>query len=34
MLPGGDQTVAAIANDESLQVRVQKGTLQSVAPLF
>ena len=26
MLPGGDQTVAAIANDESLQVRVRKGT--------
>ena len=26
MLPGGDRTVAAIANDESLQVRVRKGT--------
>ena len=26
MLPGGDQTVAAIANDEILQVRVRKGT--------
>ena len=26
MLPGGDQTVAVIANDESLQVRVRKGT--------
>ena len=26
MSPGGDQTVAAIANDESLQVRVRKGT--------
>ena len=26
MLPGGDQSVAAIANDESLQVRVRKGT--------
>ena len=26
MLPGGDQTVAAIANDESLQVRARKGT--------
>ena len=26
MLPSGDQSVAAIANDESLQVRVRKGT--------
>ena len=26
MLPGGDQTVATIANDERLQVRVRKGT--------
>ena len=26
MFPGGDQLVAAIANDESLQVRVRKGT--------
>ena len=26
MLPGGDQSVAAIANDESLQVRVRKVT--------
>ena len=26
MSPVGDQTVAAIANDESLQVRVRKGT--------
>ena len=26
MLTGGDQTVAAIANDESLQVRMRKGT--------
>ena len=26
MLPGGDQSVAATANDESLQVRVRKGT--------
>ena len=26
MLPGGDQTAAAIANDESLQVRVRQGT--------
>ena len=26
MLPDGDQTAAAIANDESLQVRVRKGT--------
>ena len=25
MSPGGDQVVAAIANDESLQVRVQKA---------
>ena len=26
MLPSGDQSVAATANDESLQVRVRKGT--------
>ena len=26
MLPSGDQSVAAIAYDESLQVRVRKGT--------
>ena len=26
MSPVGDQTVAAVANDESLQVRVRKGT--------
>ena len=26
MSPGGDQTVAAIANDESLEVRVRNGT--------
>ena len=25
MLPGGDQTVAATANDESLQVRVRES---------
>ena len=32
MLPSGDQSVAAIANDESLQVRVRKGTPpQSIA---
>ena len=31
MLPSGDQSVAAIANHESLQVRVRKGILALLA---